>query len=141
MVYRNNEVIDMFKRKNKGEKTKEKKSTSTNKNWWKTDDWKGKIEEGRLHIYTWLMVQNDDDKETASKACWSLLKNCAKSLTGLEYRTSPKWIKVDGGPAGLPTQSGDSKEKGWHLRQLKIRAVTSGEGWETLDQELKKKRV
>lgn len=59
----------MFKRKNKREKTKEKKSTSTNKNWWKTGDWQGKIEEGRLHIYTWLMVRDDDADAKTSKAC------------------------------------------------------------------------
>lgn len=129
----------MFKRKNKGKKTKEKKSTSTNKNWWKTGDWQGKIEEGRLHIYTWLMVRDDNADYTKSTACWVLLKKCAKKLTGLEYSTSSKWTKVDGDTTRLPIQSGDSTDKGWHLRQLKIRAVTSAEGWRTLDQALKKK--
>ena len=117
-----------------------KRKTKKRTNWWQTSDWEDKIEHGRLHIYTWLMVHNDDDKETASKGCWDLLKKNAKGLTGLEYRTSSKWTKVDGGPAGLPTPSGDSKDKGWHLRQLKIRAVTSEEGWKSLDDQLNQKK-
>ena len=117
-----------------------KRKTKKQPNWWTTGDWKDKIEDGRLHIYTWLMVHNDDADETTSKACWSLLKNCEKNLTGLEYRTSSKWIKVDGGPTELPTQSGDSTDKGWHLRQLKIRAVTSEEGWKSLDDKLNQKK-
>ena len=118
-----------------------KRKTKKQTNWWKTPDWKDKIEDGRLHIYTWLMFYNDDADEKTSKACWSLLKTCARNLTGLEYRTSSKWIKVDGGTAGLPpTPSGDPEAKGWHLRQLKIRAVTSEEGWKSLDGQLNQKK-
>ena len=121
----------MFKRKNKGKKTKEKKSTSKNKNWWKTGNWQGKIEEGRLHIYTWLMMDGADTDDKRKSGVWNMLKNT--KIPGLEYWTLSKWRKVGSWKSGDSyTPQGNEKGRGWHLRQPKIQAKKTEEYWKQL---------